>query len=65
MTLNKKTIKSVCSHMSHSGPDGELVLGLQMPSGKAIAAFAPYVKSLAKSQPRRERNCSKWIGDPA
>lgn len=46
MTLNKKTIKSVCSHMSQSGPRWEPVLGLQVPWGKAIAAFAPDVRAL-------------------
>lgn len=39
MTLNKKTIKSVCGHESEQTQMGSQVLGLQVPSEKAIAAL--------------------------
>lgn len=46
MTLNKKTIKSVCSHMSQSRPRWET--GPWPPSalGESNSAFAPDVRAL-------------------
>lgn len=56
MTLNKKTIKSVCSHMSQSRPRwGAGSLASECPQKKkAIAAFAPCVRALQSPSLERE-----------
>lgn len=64
MTLNKKTIKSVCTRMSQSRP--RCGAGPWPPSAlrKSNSSLCSERQSPAKFQPRRGRNCSKWIGDP-
>lgn len=49
--------------MSQSRPRWEPVLGLQMPWGEAIAAFAPDVRALQNPNLEREEGIySKWQG---
>lgn len=63
MTLNKKTIKSVCSHMSQSRPRwGAGSLASECPQKKkSNSSLCSLRQSPAKSQPRKGRNYSKWI----